>query len=60
MKQPIVLQKHLIVIDARLRPRYSAVSVNLRRQPNCGLRETSFSRDASIREMQLYMLVLNN
>ena len=33
----------------------SAVSVNLRRQPSGGLRETSFSRDASIKEMQLFL-----
>ena len=55
-----MLQKYLIVIDARLRPKHSAVSVNLRRQPSGGLRETNISRDASIREMQLCMYVLNN
>ena len=47
-----MLQKYLIVINVRLRPRHSTVSVNVRRQP-------SFSRDASIREMQLFMYVLN-
>ena len=36
------------------------VSVNLRKQPSGGLRETSFSRDANIREMQLFMYVMNN
>ena len=51
-----------------LRPRHSVVSVNLRKQPSTWwLRETSFSRDASVREnaiffrekMQFFMYVLN-
>ena len=49
------------VIDARLRPRHSAVFVNLRRKPSGGLHETSFSHDALVDKCNfLCQCVLNN